>query len=386
MNPLRILKVMPFFEPATQFGGVVSQAGQICAELARRGHVVRVITTDMGQAQGMQRDRWVERDGYLVYYASTQPWHRVVPYWTPRLLTPLRQTLPETQVMALNVGLTLTNRLAGRLAVRQGVPFVYNAEGALCPDRLRLKRFSKLLFLRLVERPLLARASACQALTDKDVQDLLAQGVPSENINKIPNGILPVQAHGGDDFRKRYGIASDAPLLLFLGRLHRIKGLDLLIKAFSASNNQSTQLVLAGVDDDGSGSSAIALAKSLGVANRVHAIGHIESDEKLQALDAADLFVLTSRTEGLPIAVLEALSAGLPCLLTEACHVPEVAQAHAGLVVDLDPDSIRDAMNLLLADPTLLQSMSRAARDLANESFALDQVVDSLENLYRSLL
>jgi glycosyltransferase involved in cell wall biosynthesis len=383
VNPLRILKVMPFYEPATQYGGAVSQAGQVCAELARRGHVVRVLTTDMGQAPDLQRDRWIEREGCLVYYATTRPWHRVVPYWTPTLAKPLRHTLPETDVLALNVGLTLTNRIASRLAVKLGVPYVYNAEGALCPLRLRLKRFSKAVFLRLVERPLLIKAAACQALTDKDAEDLVAQGVPRTRIAKIPNGILPLRTEGGSAFRLRHGIDAQAPLLLFLGRLHHIKGLDVLIQAFAQCEDRDAQLVLAGADGDGSGARALALASRLGVSDRVFGIGHLETEDKLQALDAADLFVLTSRTEGLPIAVLEALAAGLPCLLTDACNVPEVAQAGAGRVVPLEIQRIVGAMDELLADTRLREEMGLAARLLAQETFSLESVVIALEDLYR---
>ena len=386
MDPLRILKVMPFFEPATQFGGVVSQAGLVCAELAARGHVVRVITTDIGQAASLQRDRWIERDGYLCYYARTRPWHRVVPYWTPCLATPIRQTMPETQIAALNVGLTLTNRLAAGLARSEGVPFVYNAEGALCPERLRLKRLGKALFLRLVERPLLRQAAACQAVTDKEVGDLLGQGVPRERIARIPNGVRPLHPAGGPAFRSRHGIPSDVPLLLYLGRLHRIKGLDLLIETFAKSQMRDTHLLLAGRDEDGSGQAALAMARDLGVADRVIAIGHIEPAEQLEALDAADLFVLTSRSEGLPNAILEALSAGLPCLLTEPCHVPEVATAGAGRVLPLDAALLAEALDEMLADREALGQMGEAARRLASDEFSLSSVVDSLETLYRQVI
>jgi len=385
MDPMRILKVMPFFEPATQFGGVVSQAGLVCAELAARGHVVRVLTTDMGQEESLQRDRWIERDGYLVYYASTRPWNRVVPYWTPMLASPLRQTLPATQVLTLNVGLTLTNRLAARLAHRLGVPYVYNAEGALCPERLRLKRFGKSLFLRVVERPLLAGAAACQAVTDKEMDDLLGQGAPRERIHKIPNGIPALQTAGGAQFRQRHGIPAAVPMLLFLGRLHEIKGLDLLIEAFAGTRHHQAVLVLAGKDEDGSGRRALRMAQNLGVGDRVIPIGHVEAAEKLQALDAADLFALTSRSEGLPNAVLEALTAGLPCLLTEPCHVPEVAEAGAGRELPLSVDAIRLAMDEMLADSAGLALMGRAAKDLARQDFALEQVVGALEELYGSL-
>ena len=116
MSPLTIVRAMPFFAPATQFGGVISQARETSRKLAARGHRVRVVTTDNGQPDHTPRDTWIEQDGYEVYYARTTALHRGVPYWTPSIREPLLQALPEADVLQLNVGLTLTNALARKLA------------------------------------------------------------------------------------------------------------------------------------------------------------------------------------------------------------------------------------------------------------------------------
>ena len=107
MSGLRLVKVMPFFAPATQFGGVVTQADKVCRLLAARGHTVRVVTTDNGVDPAVSRARWLDRDGYRVYYAPTQWWHRTPPYWSPTMAPALEEALADADVCALNVGLTM---------------------------------------------------------------------------------------------------------------------------------------------------------------------------------------------------------------------------------------------------------------------------------------
>jgi glycosyltransferase involved in cell wall biosynthesis len=380
---MRILKVMPFFDPATQFGGVVSQARSLCAELAQRGHEVAVLTTDNGVGQELARDTWIERDGYRVYYARTRPVHRVVPYWTPTIAPALAEEIRATDVLTTNVGLTLMTRLAARQARRHGVPHVYNADGALCPTRLRIKRLQKAAFVRAVETPILRRVAAVQALTEKDRRDAIALGAPEERVHVIPNGVhLPPQRPRERSFERRWGIPEGAPLVLFLGRLHAIKGLDVLVESFAQCGVNDAQLVLAGPDDDGSGARAEHQAAQLGCGDRVHRIGKVDGELRDQLLAGADLFALTSRTEGLPMAVLEALAAGLPCLLSEHCNVPEVEEHGAGSVLPLDPAQISSALARQLSDPALRSAQSTAARELATERFALSHVADELEALY----
>ncbi|PIE23858.1 MAG: hypothetical protein CSA62_05530 [Planctomycetota bacterium] len=383
---MRILKVMPFFYPATQFGGTVSQARSLCVELARRGHEVSVLSTDNGIGDELPRDQWLERDGYRVRYARTGRIHRCAPYWTPMIANTLRQELRRAELLSSNVGLTLMTRLAAREARKLGVPHVYNADGALCPRRLRIKRLQKLAFVRLVEKPILCRAAAIQALTEKDRRDAIALGAREQRVHVIPNGVeLPTNPQRDRSFLSRWGIPESAKIVLFLGRLHRIKGIDLLVESFARCGSDEAHLIVAGPDDDGSGASAAAQAKKLGISRQLHFIGEVKGQLRDQLLAGADIFALTSSTEGLPMAVLEALAAGLPCLLSEHCNVPEVQEHGAGFVLPLDIDLLATSLRQQLQDENLRQQQRRAARELAASRFALSRVCNQLEALYAAV-
>ncbi|MFQ5504798.1 MAG: glycosyltransferase, partial [Planctomycetota bacterium] len=383
---LRIVRVIPFFDPATQYGGVVSQARRVCSGLAERGHDVRVVTTDIGVPDGWDRDVWMDRDSYRVFYASTRPWHRVAPYWTPSIRRALDETLRDADVLNLNVGLTLTNVIAKKVAARYGIPYVYNPEGCLSPTRLETRRLGKKLFVAAYEKRVIADAEAIQANTDKDIGDFLSLGASRARIHKIPNGLRPLAgAARSPEVRGKLGISPTARIVLFLGRLHAIKGLELLVESFAitAETFPDLTLVIAGADSDGTRKRAEALARARGISNRVVFTGHVDGEDKVSLLHEADVFALTSHSEGLPNAVLEASASGTPCLLTKQCNVQEVEEFRAGHVCKPDAADLSHALASMLRSD--LAVMGENARRMVAERFCMDDVIRELESLYFSI-
>lgn len=385
MQTLSIVYTMPFAYPATRFGGPVAQLALTCGELARRGHRVSWVATDLGVGNDVPRNRWFEHEGYRVWVGGTRPPHRVAPYWAPMLRAPLREAIADASVLHLQLGLTLLNPLAATLACDAGVPYVYAPRGALCPERLRLRRWSKRLFLIAFERRVMRNAAALHALTEKERRDLLAQGVDDTRIVRVPNGVAtPSRLPDREVARRRFGLGRRDRVILFLGQLHPVKGLDLLIDSFAdvASASADLRLLVAG-RDSGVRAAALAAVTRLGLGDRVRFVGHVHGDDKLLAYGAADLFVLASRSEGMPNVVLEAAAMGLPMIISDACQLPEVARANAGEVVAATRAALTAALQRWLArDAATLAAMSRHARQLAEDRFSVTSVVDALERLY----
>ncbi|MFW6059599.1 MAG: glycosyltransferase [Phycisphaeraceae bacterium] len=387
MPPLRLTYVIPFGPPATQFGGPVAQLGLIAPALAQRGHDLRLVCTDLGIDPAMPRDTWLQRDGYRIYYGRTKPIHRVAPYWTPMLRDVLRETIADSDLVHLHLGLTLLNALARRIAVHEGVPYVYAPRGSLCPYRLRERRWGKWLFLRLFERRIIRDAAALHALTEKERDDLTSQGGDPQHVHIVPNAVdmgaaetWPTRAAA----RAQLDVPDDAVAVVFMSQLHPVKGLDLLLHAAASLRPRHPELILliAG-PDKGYGTEARRLVRELGLDEAVRFLGHVASHEqKLAVLRAADVFALTSYSEGLPNAVLEACHVGLPVLITDACHLPEVAAHEAGCVVPAKAQLVEAGLGSLLAAPARRAAMGRAARLLAEDRFSVARVVDGLEAIY----
>lgn len=381
---LRILRAIPFFEPARAFGGVVTQAALTSAEFAERGHAVTVLTSDLDVRAELPRGVPLERDGYRVVYARARSVaHRVPPYACPFATAELDRWLRETDVVMLNVGLTLWNRRVARRARRLRVPYVYNAEGALCPMRLReRRRLAKALFVPLVERDVLQHAAALVAVTAKEREDYVRCGAEPERVVVIPNGVrgpLGRNPFAAAFFRYEHEIPADVPIVLFLGRITALKGLDLLIDAIARSR-PPVWLAVAG-PDEGEQAALERRVAAAGIAGRVRFTGPLPRDRIHGALAAAAVFALTSRSEGLPNAVLEAAAVGLPCIVTPACNLPEIAQWDAGAVVPEDPAAIAAAIEALVADPESRAARGSRAQAMVRERFALGSVVEKLESV-----
>ena len=382
--PLDIVRVMPFFHLGR--GGSVAQAQASCAELARRGHRVRVLTSDLEQAPGVPRDRWLQQDGYDVFYARVSGSGRVPPYRQPGVAHALQHCLPEADVLCLHVGLTMLHARAARMAERSSTPYVYNAEGALCPTRLRDKRVRKAAFLRLFERAVVREADAIHAVTDKEAGDMIAQGAAPNRVHVIPNAVsAPTETVSRTGARRRLGWREDEFVVLYLGRRTAMKSPDVLLEgALELLGQGKMRLVLAG-PDEGMAAQLAAIAERHGVADRVAQLDTVVGGQRLDLWSGADLFALPSLSEGLPLGPLEAAAHGLPLLVSPQCNLPQVAEYDAGRIVPVDHVAVGNALAEFVADRETLRRCADGARRMVAEEFALTEIVTRLESLYREL-
>ena len=196
------------------------------------------------------------------------------------------------------------------------------------PWALRHKRWKKSLYLALVESRNLRQAACLHALSRPEVNHLrhLAPWTP---ICFVPNGVdlsffeqLPSRAVLEQDHRELKGKF----VLLFFGRVHLKKGLDLLAEALGrvGTDFPDLHLLVAG-KDDGAWGPFTERIKTLGLTKRVTYVGHVGGERARQVWAAADAFILPSYSEGFSMAILEALACSLPSLVTTACHFPELA-------------------------------------------------------------
>jgi glycosyltransferase involved in cell wall biosynthesis len=183
-------------------------------------------------------------------------------------------------------------------------------------------------------------------------------------------------------FRASHLGAYDGPLILFLGRITYKKGIDLLIDAFAQLRaERECRLVIAGPDDERLTPALRARARERGVEDQVTFAGPVYGEDRLAALAAADVWALPSHTENFGIAVIEAMAAGCPVVISPAVNLAPAARgAGAALVPALDPPEIAGALRRALTDECAAD-LRRAGHRLA-ASFDVERVAPQLERMY----
>jgi glycosyltransferase involved in cell wall biosynthesis len=231
-------------------------------------------------------------------------------------------------------------------------------------------------------------ANLLVAVSEKTQRKALKEGVNPECIFVVRNGIVPVSMENANRFevRKEMGLREDDIFLLSVGRLVYQKAHEILLAAMPAVLEKYPN-TKAGICGDGPLHSKLeAQIDSLRLAESVKLLGKFDSVTKF--LLAADVFVLPSRWEGLPIALLEAMSAGLPVIATCVEGVDEVIRdGENGLLVPVeDIGALSKAILRLAGDPDVRHQMGLAAHQCVNENYALDRMCEEYLKLMKTRL
>jgi glycosyltransferase involved in cell wall biosynthesis len=199
----------------------------------------------------------------------------------------------------------------------------------------------------------------------------------------VPNGIDPQEFADSpprDYFRSQYTELTDRLIFLFLGRLDAGKGLDLLLPAFKrlAAAHPEVHLVLAGGDERGYLVRVNSMVTEFELASKVTLTGLISGVDKLAAFQDADVFVLPSRSEGLSMAMLEAMYMGLPVVVTDRVGLwRQVEKNPCGLVVPYDEDSLAGALEQMAIAPDR-REMGQRGRQLVAAGYTWDKIARQL--------
>ncbi|MDX6409361.1 MAG: hypothetical protein QOE13_2432 [Gaiellaceae bacterium] len=248
------------------------------------------------------------------------------------------------------------------------------------------------LFFRLLERWLAAGTTALIAVSPQVRDDLVALGVaPKERFVVIRLGIelderVAADRNGRDDSRRYLGIPGERFAVGWIGRMTAVKRTDDVLIAFKGLRESGIDAVLCLVGDGPDRRHLEARAHELGVAKDTMFLGYQEDVAQFYA--AFDALVLPSGNEGTPVSVIEALAAELPVVATRVGGVPDVVRdGEDGFLVEAGAtDDLAERLGRLARDPALRARMGKKGRERVLPRYAVERLVDDVDELYRSLL
>jgi glycosyltransferase involved in cell wall biosynthesis len=382
---VRILHVTPSFHPAWAYGGIPRCAYEVCRGLVEMGDEVTVWTTDVLDAARRCRPLEAEIDGIRVRrfrnLHNGVAYHRQLYLPLGILLAPWRD-LDQFDVVHVHSHRHLLEAAVGAAATRQAVPYVFTGNGTVPP----IERY--VLIKRLLDRlgadALLTRAAACIAVSQAEVPQYVAAGVPPERVRIVPNGIrldefrdLPARG----SFRRAFGLG-DGPLVVFVGKITPRKGVDVLLRALAALP-PSVRLVVAG-NFMMPEAPIRALVESLRLADRVVFTGLLLADDRNAAYVDADAVAYPSADEIFGLVAAEALMCETPVVVCDDSGCGElVCAADAGRVVPYgDPVALATALRTLLDDRSERRRCAQNGRRYVEAHLGWDAVAHAVRALY----
>ncbi len=279
---------------------------------------------------------------------------------------------------------------AFRAAKKNGVPFVLTPHGELSDWSLRHKGWKKRIYMKAILNGILRNTDALHAITSAE-KDRISQLGYDTPVTVASNGIDPAQFDNLPDpseFLNRFPALKGKQVVLYLGRLNPTKGLDILARSFSDITNQfpDTVLLMVGPDEEGGRQVMEAILRSESMIDKAIFTGMLTGEDKLAALNCADIFVLPSYSEGFSIAILEAMAACLPVVISQGCNFPEAAEHGAGFVVEASERPVAEAIDALLSNADLRVRMGERGRKLVTERYTWEATAATITELYRSLV
>jgi glycosyltransferase involved in cell wall biosynthesis len=378
---MKILQVIPYFNPT--FGGDVKVCGNLSMELAKWNHEVTIITTDF--RFDLQYAEMIRANGVNVITFPCVAKFGLFLY-SPSLNTWLKKNLKDYTLIHLHEYRSYQNIAVQAYAMKYDIHFIVQAHGSVLP--IVEKQILKKLYDLVWGHKLLRNASKLVAVSKIEEDQYIKMGSPEKKIEIIPNGIdmseyktLPERGI----FRKKYGIGSDEKIILFLGRLHKRKGIDFLINSFSRLLDQSknSKLVIVG-PDSGFLERVIRQTKKLKIDQHVLIVGPVSHDEKIEVLVDADVLVYPGILEIFGLVPFEAIMCGTPVIVADDCGCGEVIEkANCGYLVKYgDIAGLNKKIIEILTNPHDANERVKCGQQYIKENLSYEILIKRFLKLY----
>ncbi|MGR8998182.1 MAG: glycosyltransferase [Gammaproteobacteria bacterium] len=379
------------YPPSTGFGGVCEASYGLSNALARNGIHIDVVTSDAQKGSRIPFGEFTKMDKSKL---SIHPFkyffdeRSCFSFGAKRLIKDL---VHKSDLVHVNGIYTHPASLGARCARQVGKPHIVAIRNGLDPWMMKIKRTKKLLGFFLYVRADLNRATCIHVTAKQEIDACMSMGV-NKPFTIIPNGInalefsnLPDPEHAEETWQ----ILKRRKVVLFLGRLSKQKGLDMLISVWERiiKKHADAILVIAGPDYLRYGNYVRSLAHKKSYRDTIIFIGNVAGQSKLALYSRADVFVLPSYSENFGNVVAEALVCGTPVVTTQATPWSEIERHRCGLWVPVDENAIGEAIDDLLSLSDKERSgMGRRGKEFIASKYTWDISARKMITVYHAMI
>ena len=361
-----------------KMSGIDRQMFELSKQLARNGHDVYVFAAESGESP-MKKIHLIRVPSIRMEVADMSLSFLTYNFFSvPVIARAVRKY--GLDVLHLN---NPPAGFAGAVAKKiTGVPLVYTMRGTI-PDNIKARGKAVGKILGMLEAPAVRNADMITAITGH-IAKVAGKYYSKMGIAVIPNGIVSRGKGTPGKVRKELGLKRDSRIILFVGRLVGVKGIEYLIKAMAGVVKKFPEAALVLVGDGPMRRNLENMTKQLSLENSVHFAGMRNDVENF--FQAAEIMVLPSLHEGFPNVVLEAMCYGVPVIATDIMGNPDVIKKEFGLLVrPRDSAELSRAIIRVLSDSRMLKTMSREAKKEAKK-YSWSAITRKYEDAYRSAI
>ena len=393
---MRILQIIPSI--SLVYGGPSQMVLGLSAALASQGIDVTIITTncngDIGQDPlDVPLNLPIKQNGYEIIYFRCFPFRRYK--FSLSLLQWLNENARQFDLAHIHALFSPVTTFAATIARYHKLPYIIRPCGMLDPADLQKKKLLKQVYATLLERPNLAGAAAIHFTSKQEAKVSERFGLHSTSKMPVPQNFWPqdlvIPLGVTADIYSEILPDSEIPIILFMSRIDRKKGLELLILALESilANNIKFNFILAGSNpQDADYETQIKVQIKKSVLEQFTTItGFVSGDLKAEMLRKADLFVLPSYYENFGIAVAEAMAAGVPVVISDRVYISDdIQQAEAGWVVPLEVGDLARAIESALLAPEERQRRGFNGQAYAKKYYNWEAIARQTIEAYQQIL
>jgi glycosyltransferase involved in cell wall biosynthesis len=382
--------ITPSFYPATYYGGPIYSLYHLAKVLAKRGIKVYAVTTNANGDKRLNvitnKFTAIAENLFVKYYAFSTG-----SGFSPFMFLFLWNDIRKADIIYLVSVFSPPTPLTIILAALFRKKIILSPRGQLgdwCLNQgNKLKKLWLIVFIKPFLKKIIWNAASLQE------KDMIIKVFPGADVFIIPNSIdlaeFDKETGGMRDYRIYKELSgkdvSGKIILVSLGRLHKVKGFDILINAFDRIKNQFADIVLFIAGNDYGEKKALSnLIKELRLEERVFLINNIEGENKVKFLKNADLFVLASHHENFGIAYAEAMAAGLPIVASVNTPWKEIEQYGCGKWVNNTSEDFAEAITDILKSDN--KNRGKRAREFVSDRFNPDIIAGEYEKIFKLIL